>query len=83
MKEFQFEIDGVLKGGQESRLVTGKATASALLASIQDAGRNFGDTVTIEKEQARLRDLPVGGIVITALDASAHWHFQVLIERVR
>ena len=83
MKQFQFEIDGVKRGGNASRVITGKATASGLLSAIQDAARWFGDTAAIEKEQVRLRDLPVGGLVITRLETSAHWHFQVLIERVR
>ena len=83
MKQFQFEIDGVKRGGNASRVITGKATASGLLPAIQDAARWFGDTAAIEKEKTRLRDLPVGGLVITSLETSAHWHFQVLIERVR
>ena len=82
MKEFHFEIDGVQRGSTKSRIITGKATAGGLLSAIRGAARWFGDVV-IEKAETKLRNLPVGGIVVRSLKNSGSWHFQLAIRRVR
>lgn len=83
MKEFQFEIDGVGRGGQTSRVITGRATAGGLLAALSDTARWFGDIKFTKSQLSTLKTLPAGGVLIKALENSGSWHFQVLIERVR
>ncbi len=83
MKQFQFEIDGVERASRGHRVISGRATASSFRSAIADAAANFGDIKFTKEEAARLRKLSVGEILITALENSGSWHFQVLVERVR